>query len=178
MSFQQTVKMLPNVASTKQVHRERRKTTIFWDAHPCSLKTPPLFVKGCRALQCCRERWMEAGKEKGKERWMRMWLTQALIGVVMLPSSTDNVRTELATEEDKTQSRSCCRTRRSVGVLFWPHTLMTAQEADGLLQRAVRAPIKQPLSAVQASRDITKNCNCRWFLWPVTALLRSQSCYH
>lgn len=61
---------------------------------------------------------MEAGKEKWRERWMKMWLTQALIGAVMLPSATNNVRTELATEEDKTQSRSSCRTRRSVGVLF------------------------------------------------------------
>lgn len=24
--------------------------------HSCSLQTPPLFVKGCRALQCCGER--------------------------------------------------------------------------------------------------------------------------
>lgn len=51
--------MMINSALEQQL-KQSKKTA---DTHPGSLQTPPLFVKGCRALQSCR------GRGAGGRRW-------------------------------------------------------------------------------------------------------------
>lgn len=62
-----TIRILPHVVqqskSTENAGGKKKKIAVLSDAHPCSLQTPPLFVKGCRALQCCMD---GGGKTKGE----------------------------------------------------------------------------------------------------------------
>lgn len=77
----------------------------------------------------------------------------------MLLSARDNVRTDTAIEEDGLKAEVAAG-REGQECYSEPHTLTTAQEADGPLQCAVCAGIKHNFSAVKAISVITENCNC------------------
>ncbi len=73
----------------------------------------------------------------------------------MLLSASGNVKTDSAIEEDGLKAEVAAG-QEGQECYSEPHTLMTAQEADGPLQHAVRAGLKHNFSVVKTTSVITK----------------------
>lgn len=101
-----------------------QETHCSYGSHPCSLQTPPLFVKGCWALQSCMEREGEQEEKKKKPRLMQFRPT--VKEVVMLLSASKNVRTCTATVKDRLKAEVASG-REGQECYFKSHTLMTTQ---------------------------------------------------
>lgn len=91
-----------------------QETHCSYGSHPCSLQTPPLFVKGCWALQCCMER---EGEQEEKQKAKINAVQTDCEGSRDAPFSKQKCENLYGYSQRQTQSRSGFWQRRS-GVLF------------------------------------------------------------
>lgn len=91
-----------------------QETHCSYGSHPCSLQTPPLFVKGCWTLQCCMER---EGEQEEKQKAKINAVQTDCEGSRDAPFSKQKCENLYGYSQRQTQSRSGFWQRRS-GVLF------------------------------------------------------------